>query len=85
MSWGRSQSRSWSWSWAPDGPSIAVSVNGCSLQSWTKYFAPEVISYVFVVYLGLLSSPLPLFNVVLFEKCSPFTSIFNIENGGGGI
>ena len=55
------------------------------LQSRTKYFGPKVISYVFVVYLSLFSSSLPPFNVVLFENCYSFTSIFNIEMGGGGV
>ena len=45
---------------------------------------PKVISYVFVVYLSLFSSSLPPFNVVLFENCYSFTSIFNIEMRGGG-
>ena len=29
------------------------------LHSWTKYFGPEVISYVLLILLGLLSAPTP--------------------------
>ena len=57
------------------------------LQSWTKYFGPGVISYVAVLFTSPFLPPpsLQYINVVLFENCSPFTSIFNIDMGEGGV
>ena len=57
------------------------------LHSWTKYFGPEVISYVLFIILGLPFAPIPppppTFSAVLFENDCSFTSIFNTEMGEG--
>ena len=53
-------------------------------KSRTKYFGPEVISYVSVLYLGLLSYPLPHSMLFCLKIVLPSQLFSRLILGGGG-